>query len=146
MKKVRLIIAGAGSRGAGYAEFAKAYPERLEIVGVAEPRDFYRNEMAKKFNIPEKNVYADWQDMAKRRKFADGVIIATQDNMHTEPALKFARKGYHIMLEKPLGNHNISHLNIGSYSPCNTCKYDPGNLKFNDHAGSRCSSSNFTPT
>ena len=102
MKKVRLIIAGAGSRGAGYAEFAKAYPERLEIVGVAEPRDFYRNEMAKKFNIPEKNVYADWQDMAKRRKFADGVIIATQDNMHTEPALKFARKGYHIMLEKPM--------------------------------------------
>jgi hypothetical protein len=102
MKKVKLIIAGAGSRGAGYAEFAKAYPDRLEIVGVAEPRDFYRNELVNKFNIPEKNVYTDWQDMAKREKFADGVIIATQDNMHTEPAIKFAKKGYHIMLEKPM--------------------------------------------
>lgn len=102
MKKVKLIIAGAGSRGAGYAEFAKSFPDRLEIVGVAEPRDFYRNEMVRKFNIPEKNVYTDWQDMAKRKKFADGVIIATQDNMHTEPAVKFAKKGYHIMLEKPM--------------------------------------------
>lgn len=102
MKKVKLIIAGAGSRGAGYAEFAKSFPDRLEIVGVAEPRDFYRNEMVRKFNIPEKNVYSDWQDMAKRKKFADGVIIATQDNMHTEPAVKFAKKGYHIMLEKPM--------------------------------------------
>ena len=102
MKKVKLIIAGAGSRGAGYAEFAKAFPDRLEIVGVAEPRDFYRNEMVSKFNIPEKNVYSDWRDMAKRKKFADGVIIATQDNMHTEPAIKFAKKGYHIMLEKPM--------------------------------------------
>ena len=102
MKKVKLIIAGAGSRGTGYAEFAKAHPDRLEIVGVAEPRDFYRNEMVKKFNIPEKNVYADWQDLAKRKKFADGVIIATQDNMHTEPAVKFAQQGYHIMLEKPM--------------------------------------------
>ena len=102
MKKVKLIIAGAGSRGAGYAEFAKSCPDRLEIVGVAEPRDFYRNELAKKFNIPEKNVYTDWRDLAKRKKFADGVIIATQDNMHTEPALNFAQKGYHIMLEKPM--------------------------------------------
>jgi len=102
MKKVKLIIAGAGSRGTGYAEFAKAFPDRLEIVGVAEPRDFYRNEMVRKFNIPEKNVYTDWQDMAKRKKFADGVIIATQDNMHTEPAVMFAKKGYHIMLEKPM--------------------------------------------
>ncbi len=102
MKKVKLIIAGAGSRGTGYAEFAKAYPDRLEIVGVAEPRDFYRNELVNKFNIPEKNVYTDWQDMVKREKFADGVIIATQDNMHTEPAIKFAKKGYHIMLEKPM--------------------------------------------
>lgn len=102
MKKVKLIIAGAGSRGTGYAEFAQAYPDRLEIAGVAEPREFYRNEMVNKFKIPAENVYAGWQEMAKRKKFADGVIIATQDNMHTEPALKFAQKGYHILLEKPM--------------------------------------------
>ena len=102
MKKVKLIIAGAGSRGTGYAEFAQAYPDRLEIAGVAEPREFYRNEMVNKFKIPAENVYTGWQEMAKRKKFADGVIIATQDNMHTEPALKFARKGYHILLEKPM--------------------------------------------
>ena len=102
MKKVKIIIIGAGARGAGYAEFANACPDRLEIVGVAEPRDFYRNQMVKKFNIPPKNVYTDWHDLAKREKFADGVIIATLESLHTEPALKFAQKGYHIMLEKPM--------------------------------------------
>ncbi len=102
MKKVSMIIVGAGGRGSGYARFAAEYPERLEIVGVAEPRDFYRNEMASKYNIPGKNVFTCWKDLAKRKKFADGVIIATQDKMHTEPAIRFANKGYHVMLEKPM--------------------------------------------
>jgi predicted dehydrogenase len=102
MKKVSLIVVGAGGRGSGYARFAEANPERLEIVGVAEPRDFYRNEMARKYNIPEKNVFSCWTELAKRKKFADGVIIATQDKMHTGPAVKFANKGYHVMLEKPM--------------------------------------------
>jgi predicted dehydrogenase len=102
MRKVSLIVVGAGGRGAGYSQFASEYPERLEIVGVAEPRDHYRNEMVQKYNIPEKNVYTCWTELAKRKKFADGVIIATQDKMHTEPAVKFARKGYHVMLEKPM--------------------------------------------
>ncbi len=102
MRKISLIVVGAGSRGTGYAKFAAANPGRLEIVGVAEPRDFYRNEMAREYNIPEKNIFKSWEDLAKRKRFADGVIIATQDKMHTEPAIKFAKKGYHIMLEKPM--------------------------------------------
>jgi len=102
MKPVRLIIAGAGSRGAGYANFAAEFPERLKIVGVAEPRDHYRNEMVGKYNIPSENVFKDWKDMAAREKFADGVIIATQDAMHLDPSVAFSEKGYHILLEKPM--------------------------------------------
>lgn len=102
MKKVKLIIVGAGSRGMGYASFALACPDRAEIVGVAEPREFYRNEIAGKHKIPAENVFTDWKDLIKKKKFADAVILATQDNMHTEPAVKFAKKGYNILLEKPM--------------------------------------------
>ena len=33
---------------------------------------------------------------------ADAVIICTQDAMHAEPAVAFAKKGYAILLEKPM--------------------------------------------
>jgi predicted dehydrogenase len=102
MKQVSIIIVGAGGRGRGYARFSKANPERLKIVGVAEPREFYRNEMTQKYNIPPSNVFTDWQEVADREKFADAVIIATDDSMHTGPSIAFAQKGYNILLEKPM--------------------------------------------
>ncbi|OGV46449.1 MAG: oxidoreductase [Lentisphaerae bacterium GWF2_44_16] len=102
MKKVKLIIVGAGGRGSGYARFAEQYPERMEVVGVAEPREHYRNEMAKTYNIPGKNVFSDWKEITKREKFADAMIISTQDAMHVGPSVHFAGMGYHILLEKPM--------------------------------------------
>lgn len=35
-------------------------------------------------------------------RFADAVLICTQDRMHAEPAEAFAGLGYHILLEKPM--------------------------------------------
>ncbi|MEE4331850.1 MAG: Gfo/Idh/MocA family oxidoreductase, partial [Wenzhouxiangella sp.] len=102
MNPVKLIVIGAGSRGSTYATFAEAHPERAQIVGVAEPRAPYRERLAARHAIPADNVYADWRQVAARARFADAVIIATQDQMHTEPALAFAELGYHILLEKPM--------------------------------------------
>jgi predicted dehydrogenase len=102
MKPVEILVVGAGGRGAGYAGFAAEFPERLKIVGVAEPRDWYREDMVKRHNIPPENVFRDWKEAAARPKFADGVIIATQDAMHREPSVAFAGKKYNILLEKPM--------------------------------------------
>lgn len=101
-KSINLLIIGAGSRGSTYAEYALAHPERAKIIGVAEPRDFYRERMAKTHRIPHENNYKSWQEAAGRARFADAVIIATQDAMHAEPAITFAKLGYHILLEKPM--------------------------------------------
>ena len=102
MKQVRLIIVGAGDRGTVYASYAKEHPERVKIVGVAEPRGFYREKMMIEHEIPEVSAFSDWKELIKEQKFADAVVIATQDHMHKEPAIKFAKKGYHILLEKPM--------------------------------------------
>lgn len=99
---VKLIIIGAGCRGTGYAEFVKEFPERAKIVGVAEPRDFYRERIVKEHDVPAENTFTTWEDVAKVPKFADAVLICTQDNMHEEPAIAFANLGYHILLEKPM--------------------------------------------
>ena len=102
MNPVTLLIVGAGDRGSGYATYAREHPDLARVVGVAEPRDFYRNEMAATYDIAPDNVFTDWRLAAERDKLADAVIIATQDAMHTEPALAFAAKGYHMLLEKPM--------------------------------------------
>ncbi len=102
MKQVRLIIVGAGDRGNVYASYAKEHPKRAKVVGVAEPRDFYRDKMMKEYDIPEVSAFKDWKELEKEEKFADAVIITTQDHMHRDPAIKFAKKGYHILLEKPM--------------------------------------------
>lgn len=101
-KRVDLIIAGCGGRGSGYALFAEKCPDKARIVGVADPREYYRKTLAEKHSVPAENVFETWEEMAARDKFADAVIIATQDTMHRDPAIAFAAKGYDMLLEKPM--------------------------------------------
>lgn len=132
-RPVTVFIAGAGSRGTTYASFALQHPERMKVVGVAEPRDFYRERMAETYDLSDENVFRDWRDAADRARLADVVIIATQDSMHVEPALAFARQGYAILLEKPMApteadtrriiaaikeNHNL-------FGVCHVMRYTP---------------------
>lgn len=102
MDKVKIIICGAGDRGRSHGENAVKYAKNAEVVGVAEPRAHHRSEVAATHNIPAENVFTDWREMAASERFADAVVIATQDNMHVEPVEEFAAKGYHILLEKPI--------------------------------------------
>jgi len=74
---VKVIIAGAGSRGTGHANYAKKHPEQMRVVGVAEPREHYRNHLSEEHDIARENVFSSWDEMAARDKFADAVVIAT---------------------------------------------------------------------
>ena len=102
VKKITIALAGAGDRGFTYSSYALEHPDRAALVAVAEPREFHRNRIAELFSIPPERVFSSWEKMAAAPKLADCVIIATQDNMHTEPAVAFAQKGYSILLEKPM--------------------------------------------
>ncbi len=44
---------------------------------------------------------------------ADAVIIAMQDQMHYEPAMKAIELGYHVLLEKPMAPTPAQCLAIG---------------------------------
>jgi len=102
MNPVTLLIVGAGARGTGYATFARQHPDRARVVGVAEPRDHYRSAMAEAYDVPPENVFTDWTQAAERDRLADAVIIGTPDAVHADPAIAFANKGYHMLLEKPM--------------------------------------------
>ncbi|XP_069579522.1 putative oxidoreductase YteT [Brachyistius frenatus] len=99
---VRLIVVGAGCRGEIYSQFASIHPDRLKVVAVADPRKFARTKLQQQHKIVEENVFEDWHSLIERDKFADAVAICTPDRLHKEPAVAFAKKGYNVLLEKPM--------------------------------------------
>ncbi|MBU4366670.1 MAG: Gfo/Idh/MocA family oxidoreductase, partial [Verrucomicrobia bacterium] len=102
-KKVRLAICGAGSRGANaYAPHVRSSPYDVEFVAVAEPREAWREKAIRDLNIPRSNAFTTWEELAAGPQMADGVLITTQDRMHAAPAQAFMRKGYHVLVEKPM--------------------------------------------
>lgn len=102
MKPITVLIIGAGSRGKVYASYALKHPTEAQVIGVADPREFFRTQLANAHQIATENVVTAWQDLAQRPKFADAVVIATPDVLHRDPAIAFAQKSYDILLEKPL--------------------------------------------
>ncbi len=94
MNKLKVVILGAGYRGRAYAEYAKAHPDQMEIVGVADP---VQAEV-----IPAKQYWKDWRDCLEARPEADVVMITMPDSLHYEPALMALEMGYHLLLEKPI--------------------------------------------
>jgi predicted dehydrogenase len=102
MKPVTLIIIGAGDRGTTYAGFAKEHSDRARVVGVAEPREYYRRRLAEEHAVPPANIFSCWSQVPSRPRLADAAIVATPDALHAAPAIALARKGYQILLEKPM--------------------------------------------
>lgn len=103
MSKLTAIVIGAGDRGSNaYAPFALKNPNKLEIIGVAEPLDDRREEFKKKFNLKENQCFKNYEEILKKDQLADIAIICTQDKMHFEPTIKALKKGYDVLLEKPM--------------------------------------------
>ena len=98
---VRILVAGAGARGAAYARLATA-TGRAAVVGLAEPVEGRREGLGDELGVPPAARFPDGREMLRRERFADAVVIATQDRDHYEPFVLAARRGYAILLEKPI--------------------------------------------
>ena len=103
-RPVTAVIIGAGNRGHHhYANWIWKTPERMKVVGVAEPLVGRRDRIVREHAIDEKRVFTTWEHVFEQPKFADAVIIATPDDLHYGPAMAALEKGYDVLLEKPVG-------------------------------------------
>ena len=100
---VRVALLGAGERGQlMFGLFAKKFPELFKYVAVADPNDERRSRFESDFAIPRQNVFADWRDLLEKPQLADAVINAMPDVHHYASTMEALRKGYHVLLEKPM--------------------------------------------
>ncbi len=96
MAPVKAIILGYGIRGRTYAAYAKRHPQEFEIVGLADPIA----------EFPSDATYPTWlwwEDALRADVVADAIIIALPDRLHHKACLMALEKGYHVLLEKPIG-------------------------------------------
>ncbi len=100
-KMITAIIVGAGHRALGYAELAKHYPDKLKIVGVADPFPDRRKYTREYFGFDENMCFESAGELAKHGKLADAVINGTMDQQHVETTVPLLKAGYDCLLEKP---------------------------------------------
>ncbi|EDO43285.1 predicted protein [Nematostella vectensis] len=103
-RQVTAIVVGCGNRGQNYSSYALECPQRLKIVAVADPIKSRRQKIARMSGLTnEELIVDDWVKLSsKGTRIADCVFICTQDQFHCGPAVSFASRGYHILLEKPM--------------------------------------------
>ena len=117
MRKITAVLVGAGARGRqAYASYALGHPDEIQFVAVAEPDEVRRGMFQKEHQIKDEMSFADWRELLDRPRLADAILICTQDNMHFEPAIEALKKGYHILLEKPISNNLQECVAIGEYA------------------------------
>jgi predicted dehydrogenase len=99
---ITAIVLGAGNRGNVYGNYALEHPDELKIIGVAEPIPIRIERFTDKHRIDADSQFKTWEDVFKRQKFADAIIITTPDALHYGCAMQALMMGYDVLLEKPI--------------------------------------------
>jgi predicted dehydrogenase len=103
MDIITVAIAGLGSRGRdAYARFIEEQPEKVKVTAVADLSEKRLSEAAATFGVPNENCFKAAEDMLSVDKLADIMLVCTPDDDHYETAVKAIKKGYHLLLEKPV--------------------------------------------
>jgi len=104
-KPIEMVVIGAGHRGAdAYAAYAFQHPKEVRFVGVAEPDPVRRARFADDHDLDESQCFESWEGLIDAGQLGRAAIVATQDQMHVEPAVAAMEAGYDVLLEKPMAH------------------------------------------
>lgn len=102
-KMLTVAIVGLGSRGGdAYAPCQKLFPDRMKIVAIADIVPEKVDFIAKEYNVPKEMCFGSGESLLKEDKLADVMFICTQDRQHVGHAIPALKKGYDLLLEKPI--------------------------------------------
>ena len=102
-EKMKVAIVGLGSRGLQvYAPIIEQNAKKMELVAVADILEERVREAKERYHLKEENCFRSAKDLLAAERLADILFICTQDREHVEQAVAAIKKGYHILLEKPV--------------------------------------------
>ncbi len=128
---VTFAIAGFGDRGSTYASMQELFPDKMKVVAVADldPRKVERARTL--YDIPAENCFSSAEEMLERDRLADVLVVSTMDRQHVGHAIPGLKKGYHILMEKPISpdlDKCQEILDVAAHSPgkiivCHVLRY-----------------------
>ncbi len=132
-RPIDAVIVGAGHRAMTYASYAEHHPEQLRIVGVADLVEDRRRMVQKRFDLPDKHLFATAEELAAAGRIGDVVINGTMDHQHVPTAVPLLEAGYHMLLEKPFATSeeqmwelvDVARANERHVSICHVLRYAP---------------------
>ncbi len=98
--KLNCLVIGLGDRG---SRFCNNIPDLGgKVVAIADPDIKKRDFFAEKYDIPSELAFEMGEDALESELPFDAIYIATPDKTHTQLAITALRKGYNVLLEKPM--------------------------------------------
>ena len=102
-EKLRIAIIGLGSRGKNaYGTELLTLQDRAVVTAVADPNEERLKIGGDEHNVPEERRFHSAEELLAQPKLADIAIICTQDRQNVPHAVAALRKGYDILMEKPI--------------------------------------------
>ncbi len=95
-----LILIGAGQRGMIYAKNFMARGHR--IVAAADVNAVRLSLAGKVLGIPSGMLFESAEELLSRDALGKAAVIASMDRSHYAHAIAAMKKGYHLLLEKPI--------------------------------------------
>lgn len=102
MKHIAII--GFGGRGYIYAKLCKQRKDECKVVAVID-NSLDKLKLAKDtMGLDDNHLFTNIDDFLNAPKEAEWLFVCTQDKDHREHAVKALKKGYDILLEKPVAS------------------------------------------
>ena len=101
-RRFKVAFIGTGGRSVVYGRTYADCPD-IEVVALADPSARNRKTMIAKSRLANQPAeYDNWPELLAKHADLDGVVIATPNNVHADPAVACLERGLTIALEKPL--------------------------------------------
>jgi len=100
--KIKIAVAGLGSRGRAYSWALQNFKDKAEIVACADILADRVDRFGEQFSISPEMRFSSAEEMLKKGSVADVLIVATPDRCHFSQAMTALDARYHLLLEKPV--------------------------------------------
>ena len=98
-----IVLIGLGNRGKdAYLPELLKFGDKVRVAAIAEPVDEKRNEVAKLLGLAPEQCFRTGEELLAGPRLADAAVIATMDRQHVPQAVPALKKGYDLLLEKPV--------------------------------------------
>ena len=134
MEKIKAAIFGFGNRGRCYAGLMITHPEIFEVVQVVDTNKTALSYATTWLGLQKENLYSSVDEwLEKAPKVADVVINCTMDQYHYKTTMPLFKRGYHVLLEKPISMNPKELLDLlneskkynREFAVCHVLRYAP---------------------